>query len=111
MLQSTTIDSRQSNLNTDLTATVGTTHAVGAKGDFARGQRHDIGRAHVIYGDFATGMRATSTLRVTRDFATGTHTSPRRPAIGDFATGMRALAAPAITNDARTADSALPIAA
>lgn len=112
MLQSTAVDSRQSNLNTDLTATsAGKTHAVSAKGDFARGQRHDIGRAHVIYGDFATGMRATRTLRVTRDFATGMHTSPRRTAIGDFATGMRTLSAPAITNDARIADSALPIAA
>ena len=111
MLQSTTIDSRQSDLNTDLTATVGETRTVNAKDVFARGQRHDIRRAHVIYGDFATGMRATSTLRVTGDFATGMHTSLRRTAIGDFATGMRTLAASAITNDARTADRALPIAA
>jgi hypothetical protein len=111
MLQSTTFHSRQSNLNTDPTAPAREIRAVSAKGDFARGQRHDIGRAHVIFGDFATGMRATSTPRVTGDFANGTHTSPRRTAIGDFATGMRTLSAPAITNDPRTADSALPIAA
>ncbi len=111
MLQSTTIDSRQSNLNTDLTATAGAPGAVRATGDFARGQRHEISRAHVIYGDFATGMRATSTWRVTGNFATGMRTSPRRAAIGDFATGMRTLFPPATINDPRTADRALPIAA
>lgn len=110
MLQSTTIDSHRSNLNTDLTATAAETRATTAQGDFARGQRHDIGRGYV-YGDFAAGMRTTSTPRVTGDFATGTHTSPRRAAIGDFATGMRTASPPVITNDPNSADSALPIAA
>jgi hypothetical protein len=108
MLQ--TIHHRQSNLDTELAATAGETRMTTAQGDFAHGQRRDIGRAH-IHGDFATGMRTTSTPRVTRDFATGAHTSPRRTAIGDFATGTRTVPAPAITNDHRTADSALPIAA
>jgi hypothetical protein len=108
MLQ--TIDYHRSNLDTDLTAIAGETRVTTAQGDFARGQRHDIGRAR-IHGDFATGVRATSTPRVTGDFATGTHTSPRRTAVGDFATGTRPVSAPAITNDPRTADSSLPIAA
>lgn len=108
MLQ--TIDSRRSNPNTDLTATAGETRAITAQGDFARGQRHDISRAHV-HGDFATTMRATSTPRVTGDFATGTHTSHRRTVTGDFATGTRTVSAPAITNDPRTDDTRLPIAA
>lgn len=108
MLQ--TLDSRRSNLNTDVTATADETRATTAQGDFARGQRHDIGRGYV-YGDFATGMRTTSIPRVTGDFATGTHTSPRGTAIGDFATGMRTALPPAITHDRRTADGALPIAA
>lgn len=110
MFQSITIDSHRSNLSTDLTATARETRAATAQGDFARGQRHDIGRGHA-YGDFATGMRTTSTPRVTGDFAAGTHTSPRRTAIGDFATGMRTLSAPAITNHPAPADNALPIAA
>jgi hypothetical protein len=101
MLQS--IDSRRSNLNTDLTATA-------AQGDFAHGQRHDIGRGHV-HSDFAAGTRTTNTPRVTGDFASGTHSSPRRTAVGDFATGMRAASPPVITDDPTTAGSALPIAA
>ena len=110
MSQATTIDYRRSNLTMDLTLTAGEIGAATAQGDFARGQRHDIGSDHV-YGDFATGMCATSTRGLTGDFATGTHTSPRRTAIGDFATGTRTVSAPAITNDPRTADSSLPIAA
>jgi hypothetical protein len=108
MLQ--TIDPRRSNLNTDLTATARETRAATAQSDFARGQRHDIGSDHV-YGDFATGMRTTSTPGLTGDFATGTHTSPRRTAIGDFATGLRTVSAPAVINHPTTADSALPLAA
>jgi hypothetical protein len=108
MLQ--TIDSRRSDLSTELTATAGETRAATALSDFARGQRQDIGSDHA-YGDFATGMRTTSTPRLTGDFATGTHTSPRRTAIGDFATGLRTVSAPAITNDPTIADSALPMAA
>jgi hypothetical protein len=108
MLQ--TIHSPRSNPSTDLPATAGETRETTAQGDFAHGQRHDIGRAHV-HGDFATGMRTTSTPRVTGDFATGTHTSPRKTATGDFATGLRIVSAPAVTNHATTADSALPIAA
>ena len=111
MLQSTTIHSRQANLSTDLTATADETRVATAQGDFARGQRHDIGRGHVVYGDFATGMRTTSRPGVAGDFATGMHTSPRRTAIGDFATGLRTVSPPAITNDPTTDDSALPIAA
>ena len=110
MLQSITIDSRRSNLTTDVTATVRDTRAATAQGDFARGQRHDIGRGHV-YGDFATGMRSTSMPGATGDFATGAHTSPRRTAIGDFATGLRTVSAPAIINDLTTAENALPVAA
>lgn len=101
MLQ--TIESRRSNLNTDVTATT-------AQGDFARGQRHDIDRGYV-YGDFAAGMRTTSTARVTGDFATGTHTSPRRTAIGGSPTGMRTASPLVITNDPTPADTTLPIAA
>jgi hypothetical protein len=111
MLQSTTIHSRQANLSTDLTATADETGVAAAQGDFARGQRHDIGRGRVVYGDFATGMRTTSTPGVAGDFATGTHTSPRRTATGDFATGMRTASPPVMTNDPTTADGALPIAA
>lgn len=110
MSQSITIDSRRSNLTTDLTVTAGEIRAATAQGDFARGQRHQIGRGFA-HGDFATGMRTTSAPRVTRDFATGMRTSPRRMAIGDFATGMRTVSAPVITNDPTTADTALPIAA
>jgi hypothetical protein len=110
MLQSTTIDSRRSNVTTDLTATSGEISALTAQGDFARGQRRHIARNHV-YGDFATGMRTTSMPRVTGDFATGMRTSPRRTTIADFATGMRTVSPLVITNDPTTADSALPIAA
>jgi hypothetical protein len=105
-----TTDSRRSNLNTDLTATARETRAATAQSDYARGQRHDIGRRHV-YSDFATGMRITSTPGLTGDFATGTHTTPRPTAIGDFATGLRTAPAPAVINHPTTADSALPIAA
>jgi hypothetical protein len=108
MLQ--TIDSRRSNLNTDLTATARETRPAAAHGDFARGQRHDIGRGH-IYGGFATGMRSTRMSALTGDFATGTHTSPRPAVIGDFATGLHIVSAPAVINHPTTADSALPVAA
>jgi len=104
------IEFRRSNLTTDLTAAAGETRAATAHGDFARGQRHHIGRVYV-HGDFASGMRTISTPRVTGDFATGMRTLPRRTAIGDFATGMRTVLAPVITNDRATADTALPIAA
>jgi hypothetical protein len=104
------IDSRRSNLNTDLTATTRETRPAADQGDFARGQRHDIGRGHV-YGDFATGMPSSRMPALTGDFATGTHTSPRRTAIGDFATGLRIVSAPAVINHPTTADSALPVAA
>lgn len=110
MLQATTIDSRPSNLSTGLTPTARQTRATTAQGDFARGQRHDIGRAHG-HGDFATGIRYTSTPGLTGDFATGTHTPPRRTAIGDFATGVRTVSAPAVINHPTSADSALPVAA
>jgi hypothetical protein len=108
MLQ--TIDSRRSNLNTDLTATAREARAAAAQGDFAHGQRHDTGRGHV-YGDFATGMRSTRMPALAGDFATGTHTSPRRAAIGDFATGLRTVSAPAVIRHPTTADIALPVAA
>jgi hypothetical protein len=110
MLQSTTTDSRQSNLTTDPTTTAGTIRAATAQGDFACGQRRHIGRGPVN-GDFATGIRTTSTPRVTGDFAIGTHTSPRPTAIGDFATGMRTVSPPVIITDRATADVALPMAA
>jgi|HubBroStandDraft_5_1064220.scaffolds.fasta_scaffold1880994_1 hypothetical protein len=110
MSQATTIDYRRSNLTMDLTLTAGEIGAATAQGDFARGQRHQIGRDFVP-GDFATGMRTTSTPRVIGDFATGMRTSPRRMAIGDFATGMRTVAAPVVANDPTTVDTALPIAA
>ncbi len=110
MLQSTTIDSRRSNLSTDLTATAGETRAATAQGDFARGQRHHIGRVYV-HGDFASGMRTISTLRVTGDFASGMRTISTLRVTGDFATGMRTASPPAITHDGTTADTALPIAA
>ena len=110
MLQSTTIDSRRSDLNTDLTATAGEIRAAATHGDFARGQRHHIGRVHV-HGDFASGMRTISTPRVTGDFATGMRTISTLRVTGDFATGMRTVSAPVITNDHATADTALPIAA
>lgn len=110
MLQSTTINSRQSNLTTELTATAGEISALTAQGDFAHGQRRHIAHSHV-YGDFATGMRTASMPRVTGDFATGMRTSPRRTPIGDFATGMRTVSRAVITNNATTAESALPIAA
>jgi hypothetical protein len=76
------------------TATADETRVATAQGDFARGQRHDIGRGHVVYGDFATGMRTTITPGVPGDFATGMHTSSRRTAIGDFATGLRTVSPP-----------------
>ena len=109
-LQSTTIDSRRSNLTTDVTATAREIRAATAQGDFARGQRHHNAHGHVD-GGFATGMRTTSTPRVTGDFATGMRTSSRRTAIGDFATGMRTASPPVIANNSTTVDSALPIAA
>lgn len=108
MLQ--TIDSRQSNLNRDLTATARETRPAAAQGDFAHGQRHDIGRGHA-YGGFAAGMRSTRMPALTGDFATGTHTSPRPTAIGDFATGLHTVSAPAVINHPTTADTALPVAA
>jgi len=98
-----TIDPRRSDLNPDLAATA-------AQGDFARGQRHEIVRGYV-HGDFAVGMRTTSTPRVTGDFATGTHTSLPRTTIGDFATGMRTASPPVITDYPPTGDTTLPIAA
>ncbi len=110
MLQSSTIASLQSNLDTDRNATAREISAVTLQSDFARGQRRHIGGGHGN-GDFATGMRTTSTPLVTGDFATGTHTSPRRTAIGDFATGIRTVSPPVVTNDHTTADTALPIAA
>jgi hypothetical protein len=110
MLRSTPTDSRQSNLRTDLTTTAGTIRAATTPGDFARGQRRHLGRGPVN-GDFATGIRTTSTPRVTGDFAIGTHTSPRPTAVGDFATGTRIVSPPVITTDRTTADTALPIAA
>src|SRR5271154_3844224 len=60
------IEFRRSNLTTDLTAAAGETRAATAHGDFARGQRHHIGRVYV-HGDFASGMRTISTPRVTGD--------------------------------------------
>jgi hypothetical protein len=110
MLQSITIDSRRSNLSTDLTAIGREQRAATAQGDFAHGQRRDIGRGRA-HGDFATGMRTTRAPGATGDFATGTHTSPRRTAIGDFATGLRTASAPAITNAPTAAESALAVAA
>lgn len=104
------IDSRRSNLRADLTTTARETRPAAAQGDFARGQRHDIGRDDV-YGGFATGLRSTRMPALTGDFATGTHTSPRRAVIGDFATGLRTVSAPAVINQPTTADSALPVAA
>src|ERR1700733_5406921 len=110
MLQSTTIDSRRSNLDTALTATAGEIGAATAQSDFARGQRHNIGHVYV-HADFASGMRTISTPRVTGSFATGMRTISTPRVTGDFATGMRTVSAPVITNDRATADTALPIAA
>jgi hypothetical protein len=108
-LQSTIIDSRRSNISSDVDAPVGEAF-IAPLGDFARGQRRDIGRIHV-YGDFATGVRSPGMLRVTGDFATGMRIAPRRTAVGDFATGMRTLASPVAIHDLTSAERALPVAA
>jgi hypothetical protein len=96
MSQTITVDQRQSDLHRDLEPNAGEVPA-GVQGDFARGQRHAVAGGH-SYGDFATGMRRTSMLRVTGDFATGMRTSRRQTSLGDFATGMRALSAPVVVD-------------
>jgi hypothetical protein len=61
-------------------------------GDFATGMR--TSSTPTVIGDFATGMRTSSTPAVSGDFATGMRTFPALVAVGDFATGMRAARAP-----------------
>ncbi|MDQ6820961.1 MAG: hypothetical protein M3076_11625 [Actinomycetota bacterium] len=109
MSQSTTIDSRQPDLGSNLDANAGAIRTA-AQGDFARGQRHDRDRGH-IYGDFATGMRTTSTRTVTGDFATGIRSSQTPTTFGDFATGMRIAPAPVTTHDITRNPGELPLAA
>jgi hypothetical protein len=109
MLQSTTIGSRQPDLGSNLDANAGPTRT-GARSDFARGQRHDPDRGQV-YGDFATGMLATSMRTVTGDFATGIRSSHTPTTFGDFATGMRVAPAPVTTHDLTHIPGQLPLAA
>ena len=103
------IDSRRSNISSDVDAHLGEVRTA-ARGDFARGQRRDI-RLDPVYGDFATGMRSPGMLRVTGDFATGMRIASRRTTVGDFATGMRTLTSPVAIHDLTSADRALPAAA
>lgn len=108
-MQSTIINSRRSNISSNFDAPVGDAHTA-ALGDFARGQRRDIG-LDLVYGDFATGMRTPGMLRVTGDFATGMRTARRRTTVGDFATGMRTLTTPVAIHDLTGSERALPAAA
>jgi hypothetical protein len=103
------MDSRRSHISSDVDAYVDEAPAV-TGGDFARGQRLLAGRAYV-YGDFATGMRTLSTLRVTGDFATGMRTTRRQTRVGDFATGMRTITTPVAIHHVPGAERALPLAA
>jgi hypothetical protein len=110
MLQSTTIDSRRTDLNRNLDARpadIGTA----TQSDFARGQRSNLVRA-LVDGDFAAGMRTASRPTLTGDFATGMWTSYSPVTMGDFATGMRTVPVAVIVAD-RTSDldRELPLAA
>jgi hypothetical protein len=96
MSQTISLDQRQSDPRRDLEPNAGEVRTP-VQGDFARGQRHAVGGGH-LYGDFATGMRRTSTPAITCDFATGMRTSHRQTTLGDFATGMRILSTPAVIN-------------
>jgi hypothetical protein len=109
MLQSTTIDSRRADLGSNLDANSGEIPTA-ARGDFARGQRHDRGLEHVC-GDFATGMRTTSMRTATGNFATGMRSSHRPTTFGDFATGMRIEQAAVTTHDLTSVPGELPVAA
>jgi hypothetical protein len=109
MSQIFTLDHRQSNPRHDLETNADELRAP-ARGDFARGQRHGIGRAHTAC-DFATGMRTSSMQSVTGDFATGMRTSHRRLTLADFATGMRTTAAPVVVDTFTSLDTTLAAAA
>ena len=109
MSQILTLDHRQSNPRHDLETNAGEVHAP-ARGDFARGQRHDVGSGHAAC-DFATGLRTSSIPSVTGDFATGMRPSPRRLTLADFATGMRTTAAPVVVDTFTSLDTTLAAAA
>jgi hypothetical protein len=108
MSQTFTLDQRQANPRHDLETSAAEVRAR-AQGDFARGQRHDIGSDTAC--DFATGMRTSSIPTVTGDFATGMRVSRRRMTLGDFATGMRTASAPVAIDTLTSPVSTLAIAA
>src|SRR5271154_1502346 len=109
MLQSTTIDSRRTDLNGNLDARIADIR-VTAQSDFARGQRSHLG-GNLVDGDFATGMRSASMPTVTGDFATGMRSSHGPITTGDFATGMRTVRVAATARDLTSdRDNELPLA-
>jgi hypothetical protein len=110
MSQTTSIDSRRTDLNPNLDARTAEVH-VSAQSDFARGQRTSLARA-LVAGDFATGMRHASLPGITGDFATGMRSSHGPVTTGDFATGMRTLRVAAVVDNLTPAlDNDLPLAA
>jgi len=110
MLQSTTIDSRQPDLRTELDANhAGAIHSA-AQSDFARGQRRTPGHRR-IQCDFATGMRSPRTPALTGDFATGARNSAAPTTIGDFATGTRTLSPATTVEHLTNTPTTLPLAA
>ena len=110
MLQSTTIDSRQPDLRTDLDANHTGAIRSAAQGDFAHGQRRTPGHGR-IQCDFATGIRRPRTPAVTGDFATGTRNSATPSTIGDFASGMRTLSPATTVDHLSHTPTTLPLAA
>ena len=94
MLQSTTIDSRQPDLRTDLDANHTGAIRSAAQGDFAHGQRRTPGHG-----------------RIQCDFATGTTNSATPSTIGDFASGMRTLSPASTVDHLTNTPTTLPLAA
>jgi hypothetical protein len=109
MSQILTLDHRQSNPRSEPETNADEVRAP-ARGDFARGQRHDVGSGHAAC-DFATGMRTSNIPSVAGDFATGMRTSHRRLTLGDFATGMRTTSAPVVVDAFTRLDTTLAAAA
>jgi hypothetical protein len=82
-------------------------HRPSVRPDVTHDQRLDA-RARALAGDFATGMRTSSTPAVIGDFATGMRTLRTPASIGDFATGMRTFPAPVAVGDFATGMRAAP---